>query len=108
MAMRIDQHDNRSERVGGPRRLYDAAQQAFDLAARFLAAFVIVEMHTDALRPTVLCTGRGDPDDGPGDRQFCRIVHQRQQHEHLVTDAVTAGGRDKYAASPKMRHESGV
>jgi hypothetical protein len=35
--------------VRGACRLHDAAEQAFDLAPRFLAAFVIVEMHADAL-----------------------------------------------------------
>ena len=108
MAMGVDQHRGQSERVRRPRRLHDATEKTFDLAASFLTAFIIIEMHANTLRATILCASRRDPDNGTGNRQLGRVFHQRKKHENLVADAVITGCWNKNTAAAQMRHKCGI
>ena len=65
-------------------------------------------MHANALCTAILGAGRRDPDDGAGNRQFGRVIHQRQEHEHFIAESIAAGGGDEDAAIFHVRHESGV
>ena len=65
-------------------------------------------MYANSLCPAVLGSSRGDPDDSAGDWQLGRIIHQRQQHEDLIADGVTACRRNEDATAAEVRHERGV
>ena len=70
-----------------------ASEIGFDF---FVGGIVLtVELHTDAGSAIALRAFGCDPDNATGDRNFFRLIHQVQQHEHLVADAIRLVGRDE-------------
>ncbi|MNG23908.1 hypothetical protein D3C84_1085680 [compost metagenome] len=78
----------------------------FDSTAR--GVVTVVELYADPGGSVTLRALGGDPGDLAGHRDFFRLVHQVQQHEHLIPQLVAFVGRDKQAAVLDERHVGGV
>src|SRR3569832_2246659 len=64
-----------------------AAEIAFDIVADVLAALV-VKLHTDTRRTIALRATGGDPHDACGEGNLFVFYHEREQHEHIVSERI--------------------
>ncbi len=69
-----------------------------------MAIVLFAELHTDTGGAVALRADRRDPDDLAGDRDLFRVIHQREQHEHLLADAIFLLGGHEQAAALEKRH----
>src|SRR5581483_8678280 len=95
-------------RVCRPRRGERLAQHLLDRGARGSAGLVLRELDTDALGAVPLHAFGRDPDDLALHGDAVRVVHEREQHEHVLADLVLARGGNEDPAALEEWHVSGV